>query len=47
MEIFLSGEWGTVCNYGNGVSSAQVACRQLGYSYHGSGNTFLSAHEEH
>ena len=33
VEIFLSGEWGTVCdNGGANVYGARVVCRQLGYN---------------
>ena len=31
VEIFLSGEWGTVCHYEAGSSDAMVVCRQLGF----------------
>ena len=31
VEIFLSGEWGTVCNWAAGRNDAMVVCRQLGY----------------
>ncbi len=32
LEIFLRGEWGTVCDDGFGTTEGDVACRQLGYS---------------
>ena len=31
LEIFLQGEWGTVCDNGFGTIEGDVACRQLGY----------------
>ena len=31
LEIFLQGEWGTVCDNGFGLSEGDVACRQLGF----------------
>ena len=32
LEIYLQGEWGTVCERGFDSTEATVACRQLGYS---------------
>ena len=32
LEIYLSGQWGTVCNDGFGPADATLACNQLGYS---------------
>ena len=31
VELFYSGEWGTMCDDGAGTEEAIVACRQLGY----------------
>ena len=32
LEIYLNGEWGTVCNDSFGATEATVACRQLGFT---------------
>ena len=31
LEIYLQGEWGTVCDDGFSSTEANVACRQLGF----------------
>jgi hypothetical protein len=36
--MFLSGQWGTLCNYGTFYTTIQVTCRQLGYNYNANGN---------
>ena len=33
LEIYLRGQWGTVCDDGFGFKEAAVACQQLGYSF--------------
>ncbi len=38
LEIFLKGEWGTVCSDGFGSVEANIACRKLGYT----SSTFLT-----
>ena len=32
LEIYIRGEWGTVCDNGFGQTDANVACRQLGFA---------------
>ncbi|XP_013413117.1 deleted in malignant brain tumors 1 protein isoform X2 [Lingula anatina] len=32
LEIFLAGRWGRVCDYGWRLTSADVACKQLGFT---------------
>jgi len=32
LEIYINGEWGTVCDDSFGPSELRVACQQLGYS---------------
>ncbi len=31
LEIFINGQWGTICTAGFDERDAQVACRQLGF----------------
>lgn len=33
MEIFFGDSWGTICDDGWNIRSANVICRQLGYMY--------------
>ena len=40
LEIFYQGEWGTVCDNDFESAEATVACRQLGFPYPGSVQSF-------
>ena len=32
LEVFLYGEWGTICASGFGLIETLIACKQLGYN---------------
>ena len=42
VEIFLSGDWGTISHDGASHTNAVIACRQLGYNTYGKFYTELS-----
>ena len=53
VEVYYSGEWGTICDTFWGINDATVACRELGYVFalealqgsevpHGTGRIWLS-----
>ena len=40
LEIYYSGEWGTVCNHYWSATNTRVACRQLGFAGAASSNSY-------
>ena len=32
LEVYYSGQWGTVCDDNFGATAARIACNQLGFS---------------